>query len=78
MITRPIRRRQKVRQDLHVAGQNDQIDPLLLDQSSRRFLIRLGVAGHRQVIKRKAVAASEGREIPWFDTMPTYRPATLR
>lgn len=50
-------------QDLHVAGEDDELDAVLLDElEDLRLLLRLGVLGHGQVQEGNIVALCEGCE----------------
>lgn len=52
------------REDLHVAGQDDKLDFVLLDQlEDLRFLLLLGILVDRQVVEFDAVALGESLEL---------------
>lgn len=52
------------REDLHVAGEDDELDVMLPDQlEDLSLLLRLGVLGHGQVVELDAVAPGQGLEL---------------
>lgn len=52
---------QRGRQDLHVAGEDDELDAVLLDELEHlRLLLGLGLLGDGQVVELDAVALGEG------------------
>jgi hypothetical protein len=69
LMIRPVSRAQVVGQDLHVAGEDDDVDRVLLDEGQQpALLLGLRLRRDRQDDERDAMALGEGAAVSWFDT----------